>query len=42
MPGVAAGEKLYRVQEVSWTVKDRKTARRLKKEGCMIIFENID
>lgn len=33
-------KKLYRVQEVSWTVKDRKTARRLKKEGCMIIFEN--
>lgn len=33
--------RLWGVQEVSWTVRDRETMERLEQEGSLIIFENF-
>ena len=33
---------LFRIQEVSWTVRDPETFRKLKKDGCICIFENFE
>lgn len=35
-------KKIYGMQEVSWTVKDAETYKKLKAEGCICIFEGFD
>lgn len=34
-------KKLFHIQEVSWTVRDKATFDQLKKDGCICIFENF-
>ncbi len=34
-------KKLFGIKEVSWTVRDRKTHDKLKKDGCISIFEGF-
>lgn len=34
--------KIFKIQEVSWTVRDKETFNKLKKDKCICIFENFD
>jgi glycerophosphoryl diester phosphodiesterase len=36
-----ACRKLFKIKEVSWTVRDKATHEKLKKDGCMSIFEQF-
>ena len=40
-PELKICKKLYGVQEVSWTVRDAETARKLEEQGSLIIFEGF-
>lgn len=40
-PAMGLMRLLYRVKEVSWTIRDRETLEKLEKEGCVPIFENF-
>jgi len=41
-PSMWLAKRVFAMPEVSWTVRDWKAYRKLKKEGCIIIFEGFE